>query len=426
MNTKRLKVLLCCYACDPTQGSEPGVGWQFARIISQHHDTHVIVEEKFKNNIELYTNLHPEISKNITFHYIKRERHKILRKMWPPSYYSYYIKWQREAYQYAKKLHAEHNFDLVHQITLAGYRVPGFMWKLNIPFIWGPIGGLNQTSWRLLPGMGIYGCIFYTFRNLINLFQKRWSKTAHQAARKAHTIIVSDPDASHVICNIWKRAPLIMREVGVHPSSSPREIQKHNQETPLRVCWAGVHVPRKALNLVIQALPLCSQKIHLDVLGAGPCSSSWQKLAKKLGVEHQVTFHGKLPHNQVFDIMSRSHTFCLSSISEGGTTSIVMEALQQGLPIISLNHCAYATVIDDSCGIKISITSPKQISADFALALDKLASNEELRIKLAEGAKKRSKQFTWDSKMAILNRIYANAAQSSYSSAPDYIYSNEC
>ena len=50
--TKRLKLLLCCYACDPGSGSEPGMGWNFAKSISAHHEAHVIVETKYKQTNE--------------------------------------------------------------------------------------------------------------------------------------------------------------------------------------------------------------------------------------------------------------------------------------------------------------------------------------------------------------------------------------
>ena len=200
-----------------------------------------------------------------------------------------------------------------------------------------------------------------------------------------------------------------MREVGVNEPNDSSEPSNHADGTPLHVCWAGVHTPRKALNLLIQALPLCKQNIHLNVLGDGPCSPNWQKLARKLEVDHLVTFHGKIPHHQVFDIMSQSHVFCISSLSEGGTPNIVMEALQQGLPIIALNHCAFASVVNDSCGIKIDINSTRQIIQDFAAALDKLASDESMRRILARGAFERSKQYTWKTKAEILDCLYREA-----------------
>ena len=202
--TKRLKILLGCYACDPNFGSEPGMGWNFVKHIAKFHDVHAIVEKhEFEESLKHYAQQHPEEVKHITFHFIPRTHHNTLRKLWPPSYYWFYRKWQKKAYRYALELDKKENFDIVHQLTLAGFREPGYLWKINKPFIWGPIGGLNHTPWHLLPYMGIYGTIFYTLRNIINYFHKRWSFAARIVSQKAHTILISDPSAVSEIKKIW-------------------------------------------------------------------------------------------------------------------------------------------------------------------------------------------------------------------------------
>ena len=142
MTKKRRKVLLCCYACDPGHGSEPGMGWNFARSISAHHDAHVIVETKFKQSLENYAIEHPDECRHITFHFVPRTRLKLLRKLIPVSYYLTYRNWCKRAYRLAVKLDKIHDFDLTHMITLSGYREPGFFWKLPKTFLWGQIGGL--------------------------------------------------------------------------------------------------------------------------------------------------------------------------------------------------------------------------------------------------------------------------------------------
>lgn len=124
--TKRLKVLLCCYACDPGYGSEPGMGWNFTRSISVHHDVHVIVETKFKQSLEKYATDHPDECRNIIFHFVPRTRLKLLRKIIPLSYYLTYRNWMKKAYGLALELDKIHDFDLTHMITLSGYREPGF------------------------------------------------------------------------------------------------------------------------------------------------------------------------------------------------------------------------------------------------------------------------------------------------------------
>lgn len=410
MKTRRLKVLLGCYACNPFQGSEPGTGWNFVVNIAKHHDVHAIVEEEVgKDDILKYLKQNPDSLKNVTFHFIKRRRCRLLRKIWPPSYYWSYRLWQKKAYKYALELDKQEDFDIVHQINLVGYREPGYLWKINKPFIWGPVGGLNQTAWNLLPFMSLYGIVFYTMRNLINKVHKRWSIAAQKASQKAHTIFASDPETIHDIKKFWKRDAIVMREVGTSSSISATKISPRKPGSPLQICWAGVHEPRKGLPILLRAVALCKQNVHIHILGQGPCFRKWKNIARNLQVENIVTFHGKIPHDDVYNIMSKSHVFCITSISEGGTPNIVMEALQQGLPIVALNHCAYSSVIDNSCAIKIDIHPARTIIPQIANALDFLAESEETRQKLAHGALNRSQAYTWASKMEVLNAVYAQA-----------------
>lgn len=56
-----------------------------------------------------------------------------------------YYMWQKAAYKEAKKLHATKQFDVAHVISIADFRFPGYLWKLNIPFIFGPVGGAQET-----------------------------------------------------------------------------------------------------------------------------------------------------------------------------------------------------------------------------------------------------------------------------------------
>lgn len=408
---KRLKVLLGCYACDPSRGSEPGMGWNFAYNISKHHDVHAIVEEgEFKESLERFSRENPEAVRNITFHFVPRSHHERLRKIWPPSYYWFYRAWHKKAYQLAKELDKRENFDIVHQVNMAGYREPGYLWKLGKPFIWGPLGGFKNTEWQLLPGLGMRDYIYFALRNLVNSYQKRYSEAAQRVSKEAHTIIVSDPDGANVVKNLWKRTPLIVREVGTYGSSQIPQIAPHTYGTPLRICWAGTLVALKALPILLRALPQCRYSVQVEVMGGGVKETEWKKLTKELNLEHCVRYHGFIPHCKVASVMSSCHVMCITSIHEGGTTSICLEALQGGLPIVALDHCGFASVIDETCGIKIPIQSQAEISAQLAKALDRLAEDEDLRLRLAHGAYERSKDFTWDAKMQVLNRVYAEAA----------------
>ena len=106
--------------------------------------------------------------------------------------------------------------------------------------------------------------------------------------------------------------------------------------------------------------------------------------------------------------MGTSHVFCITSVRED-TSTVVFEAFRYGLPIVALDHCGFATVINETCGIKIPIQSRKQVIEDYARHLDYLASHEGERQALSRGALTRCADYTWEAKMDTINDIYSKA-----------------
>ena len=59
------------------------------------------------------------------------------------------------------------------------------MEKINKPFVWGPIGGLENSPWRFLPSLGLKGFIFFYFgRNIINLWQRHFLLRPKKAVKR--------------------------------------------------------------------------------------------------------------------------------------------------------------------------------------------------------------------------------------------------
>ena len=54
--------------------------------------------------------------------------------------------WQIAAYRKAKALHNQNAFDIAHHVTYANGWMPSFIGALlPVPFVWGPVGGGQQT-----------------------------------------------------------------------------------------------------------------------------------------------------------------------------------------------------------------------------------------------------------------------------------------
>lgn len=413
MSEQRPKVLISCYACNPYHGSEPGTGWNFVSRIASFCDIHVITEEmEEKADLLRYREAHPECFEHITLHFVRKVRHPLLRKIWPPIYYHFYDKWERKAYRLAIELDKKENFDLVHRLTLCSYRRPGYLWKLGKPFVWGPACGLSFTAWRLIPGLGWHGMIYFTFRNLLNSLQMRWGRAARTVAKRTDALLVADPGTLPYTERYWGKKGIAMREVGTEAQTEKRTPSVHEPGTPLRICWAGTLTTLKALNFVLRALPQCQSPMELHVFGRGNKEAEWKQLTKKLGLEKTVTFHGFIPHDDMAKMMASFHVLCFSSIKEGGTPTVVFEAMQNGLPVICIDHLAFASVVNEECGLKIPVQFPAGISRDFARHLDTLATDEELRSRLAHGALQQSDRYTWEKKMEQLQQVYTELIES--------------
>jgi glycosyltransferase involved in cell wall biosynthesis len=405
---EKLKVLISCYACSPYKGSEPGMGWNFVQGLSKFHELHVIVEQlKWEKPIKNYIKDNPQITNNITFHFIEKKRNKLLRKIWPPSYYWYYRKWQKKVYNLALKLDKKENFDIIHQLNMVGYREPGYLWKIKSPFVWGPIGGLENSPWNFLPHIGLKGLIFYSARNLVNLLQRNLLIRPKKAVSRANSILISaTPNVAFLAKQLWKKDSDIICEVG-QEKIKLNKINHRSQNEPLKIIWCGVHEPRKNLKLLLEALSKVTINFELHILGDGEMKNKWKKSSESLGIAHNCYWHGWVDKEEVKKIYQIGHVFCITSISDL-TSTVTLEALSYALPVICLDHCGFSHVINDSCGVKISVKNYNDAVNDFANIINTLYKQEDYRIKLSKGAILRSEDFSWDKKIKKINYIYSS------------------
>lgn len=416
---RRLKVLVSAYACSPRRGSEAGVGWGWVEAISKYHDLWVITGDeevfpneayKYRQEIEEELFRRPELRSRLRFYHINKKRNLQLEKLWPLSYLWFYRVWEWRAYKLAERLHADVGFDLMHQLTYVGYRVPGYLWRIQVPFVWGPIGGLENTTWRLLPMLGPNGALYYAGRNIINSLHKRFLIRPRKAFRRARGgIIAATQGIRKEILRNYGEDSHVINEVGP-PEYSVKEPSMRKAHEPLKVVWSGDHTPGKALPLLLKALARLNDGINweLAILGQGTCTRKWQRLAARLGIDDRCSWKGWLSRGEALRFVQKSHVLAITSVKDL-TSTVLLEGLTQGLPVICLDHCGFSNVVTPECGIKVPVGTPRQIQSDMATAFRRLDADEEERRRLAYGALRRINDFSWDKKSALMNSIYQRA-----------------
>ena len=404
---RRLKVLVGAYPCSPSRGSEYGVGWGWAEAISKYHDLWVLTGEEFREEIEAELSRRPELRSRMRFHYVPRVRYLRAEKIWPPAYlYTYKHQWQKAAYEAGKRLHEEVGFDIVHQLTYVGFRFPGALWKLDAPFVWGPIGGLEQTPWALIPALGLRGALYFLARNVWNEWDRRFSRTPRLAFEKADGgIIAATTGIQREIRRFYGRESTVISEIGLPPVTRETPARRLPSE-PLHLLWCGRHIPGKALPFLFSALQLLPPEIEwkLTIVGDGPTSVHWRRLAQGKGLSGRCEWLGQVSRETVLRRMRTAHALVVTSVYDL-TSSVVVEALANGLPVVCPDHCGFKDAITPECGIKAPARSKRELVRGLADAVQSLFE-EGLRWELAKGALVRSAVYGWEAKGRAIDEIY--------------------
>lgn len=105
----RCRVLASAYACEPGQGSEPGIGWNWARQIALHHELTLITRE---NNVEAVRAA--AAAESLPMRVIGHDLAPALRfwKKGSRGAMAYYYLWQRSLGKVALRITAEQAFDV--------------------------------------------------------------------------------------------------------------------------------------------------------------------------------------------------------------------------------------------------------------------------------------------------------------------------
>lgn len=417
----RLRVLASAYAFSPFRGSEPGIGWNTATRLAAYHDVTVLYGDvsrasPARTEIEQFlasTSLPP----GMTLQYVAPSA-LICFLEWchnlPGLWFLYYLAykfWQRRAYREAVRLHAARPFDLAHQLTMQGYREPGYLWKLPIPFVWGPVGGASNEPWAFLRSFSWRGRIGVAARNIANMVQMRLALRCRKAARKAARIwAVTDADY-RMITELWGAPADRILDTGTTPSPHQQPVHRDPADR-LRLVWSGLHISRKALPVLLHAIAQLEShdSIALTVLGEGPETDAWRALADRLRISHLISWKGQLPHAEALSVMAQGHAFAFPSVKEAAST-VVLEALQFGMPVICHNACGMGIAVTDECGLKIPLVNPDTSIQGFRAAIERLLNEPDLLPQLSAGAIRRAQQLSWDEKARTIAKAYEEAVR---------------
>jgi len=353
-----------------------------------------------------------ELADHVRFYFIPRDNftqiEKKIVKIFYPFYYHKYKCWMKKAYKLALELDKNNKYSLSHQLNMIGYREPGYLWKLNLPFVWGPVGGNGNIPIQYLKVLDIEGFTKQSIRSIINFFQIRYNVRVVKAFKKTSSLLTTNFNNKNTIKKIHNIDSDVILVSPTFTSNILSKIKYSNNNFIKFVC-SGNLISTKNLPLIFHSLSkIKNRNWSLDILGDGPLLEKWKNISENLGINSNITWHGKLTKKNAIISMSNCDVLLFPSLIEG-SPGVVSEAISLGLPVICFDKDGQKDIVDKSCGILIPLDSPKNSIKNFSIAIQSLIDNPEVISKFSEGALKRAKQFTVDSQLPIMLKAYKKA-----------------
>jgi len=419
----RLSILISAHELSPNMGSECAIGWNIVTRLGKYHDITAVYAKtnqsgtnNYKNSIETFIHNNGKVP-GVNFVSVSQpsinEIAKILNRFvskdisigFPPIYHFIYRKWQKKVFKQAREMISVKKFDVIHHLTSINFREPGYLWRLGIPFFWGPTGGTSMLIKSYFNYLNIRNKLPELIRNISIFYLLTFSSKIRYAIKKSKLIYAFSIEDSKIFKRIRTGEVRILLDTGAYSDIKKKSFHANDQK--LRGIWCGQLVVRKAPELLLRALsedPLLKEELIISIIPNGPLTDEIVELSEKLKLKNIEWIPGA-NRDKVFQIMSESDFLIHTSYREA-TSAIIPEALSHGLPVICHDISGMSVAITENCGIKVPLVSPEQSIRGFKDAMLFFLENPEELVRMKFNALIRAKEISWDKMAETIAKDY--------------------
>jgi glycosyltransferase involved in cell wall biosynthesis len=335
----RPRIALVAYVCGPDEGSEPGTGWAWARMLATFADvTLITIDEE------------PRASRTderiAALGLADRIRHVAVPypRWWPRLFHRFgrfsYMAWHLGMVGPVRRLGLP--FDLAWHVTLANVWMGSAGFRLARRFVFGPVGGGVPTPWGVAPALGPWGILFEVNRTIARTLG-RWANPLGRAAwTRAELILAQNPETVAWLPASVRGRTVIFPHVVLEGTFEPPGLRVGDGSYTGRgravahAITVGRLLPWKGIALAIRSMTHLPGW-QLTVVGEGPDRARLERLARDRGVADRVEFAGWLERHAVQQLVHASDVLLFPSLHEEGGWAAA-EAAALGVPVVALDR----------------------------------------------------------------------------------------
>lgn len=410
-----MRVLLSAFACQPGLGSEAKVGWDAASAIARRHECHVMTHVMAKPAIEDFAASHGD--RGLKFHYFGRPF------SWHPSRmiarlqsWLVYRRWQQALLPFATGLHGAHRFDLSHHVTYVTWRVPSPLWRMPVPFVWGPIGGTASMPPSFLPILSAKACGFEALRLASGALAVA-SSGFRRCMLGTSVVVAANGEAEGFLSRYRNGRPMARlwpvfftdTELGrLRDAAAGRSVH----QGPLRLFAGGNLEGRKGVSLALRAiadLARMGTEVRFVFAGGGPELGPLGALAARLGISRLVEFHQGYRGNEYLSRLRDSDVYFLPSFRETCPITLLEAVLAGCYPIVADTSGA-GEIVRTVGGTAVRTEDPSATVRELVAAVQWAdAHRREIRDRAGTASSTVAGMFCEDRYLDGVDRIYEHA-----------------
>lgn len=295
---------------------------------------------------------------------------------------------------YAQSLHARERFDIAHHVTISSWRLPSPLWRLNVPLIWGPLGGGEEIPKNFREILSPAARAFEIFRMLTARLTAISPKLRNCASHAAISLAANSETAMLLTKlgarRVEKLSPAFFSQDAIARLSS--HLSTKNYTGPLEIFSGGSLEGRKGVSLALHALAALKKeglRFRYRLGGHGAEGTFLKSLAQKLGLgPEDVIFSPGYSGSEYENVLHQSHVYLLPSLRENAGLTMMEAMLAGAVPVIT-NLGGPGEIVTKECGFVLDASTPGVLIEEIKSALRHLYRNRDSCQKFGQAASAR-------------------------------------
>jgi glycosyltransferase involved in cell wall biosynthesis len=294
------------------------------------------------------------------------------------------IKYFKESAEIIRDIEKSKKFDIIHGQSDMGYGYLKFN-KMRTPFV----STTHGTTISELISSFRTDIWTIPYRILLFPFYYNIEKFVFQ---KSDKIICVSPQLKEEINKIYhipdKKLITIVNGLNLEKFKSTDRIINIKKKGEKIILSSGMIQKQKGFDLLIKTFSEIikkNKKLKLLIIGDGPYLNKLKKLTRKLRIQNQVIFTGRIINDEMPLYYNMADIFVFPTIRVEGLPYVLLEAMACNLPVISSRIGGIPSIIKhNKTGLLIEPGNMKQLENNILLLLN----NKRLANKIKDNAKK--------------------------------------